>query len=99
MAALAAGPMLGTVVVADAALGWATDSRVNGLTVTGTQAVGTINGVPYVRTYGVDRGVVGEGEDLVGFAELPPSSRSSRPRRANPRTKSSSSIPRTAAAP
>jgi hypothetical protein len=61
--------MLGTFMAADAAP--ATDSRVSGITVTGTQAVGTFNGVPYIRTYGVVRGVIGQGEDLVGFAELP----------------------------
>jgi hypothetical protein len=43
-AALAASLMLGTVMATAAA---APDSHVSGITVSGTQAVGTFNGVPY----------------------------------------------------
>jgi hypothetical protein len=43
---------------------------VSGLTVTGTQPVGTFNGVAYVRTYGVVKRVIGHGEDVAGFADL-----------------------------
>ena len=42
------------------------NSRVSGVTITGTQPLGT-------STYGAVRGVIGPGEDVVGFAELPKS--------------------------
>lgn len=70
-AALATSLLLTTALVADAAPARRIDSRVNGLTVNGTQDVGTFNGVRYVRTYGFVTGVVSDGEDLVGFADLP----------------------------
>ena len=70
VAALAACLLLGTVMAADAAP-VRTDSRVNALNVGDMQPVGTFNGVAYVRTYGVLKGVIGPGEDVVGFAELP----------------------------
>ena len=65
-AALAASLMLGTVMAAPSA-----DSRVSALNIGDVQPVGTFNGVAYVRTYGVVRGLIGQGEDVVGFAELP----------------------------
>jgi hypothetical protein len=64
-AAIAASLLSGTVMSADAAPVRPTDSRVNAITVSGTQPVGTFNGVPYVRTYGVVWGVIGQGEDVV----------------------------------
>ena len=68
-AALAGSLMLGTAMPADAAP--SADSRVSALNVGDIQPVGTFNGVAYVRTYGVVKGVIGQGEDVVGFAELP----------------------------
>ncbi len=69
--ALAASLLSSTFIATDATAAGATDSRVNGITVSGTQAVGTFNGVAYQRTYGVVKGVIGSGEDIVGLAELP----------------------------
>src|SRR5262245_38048222 len=68
-AALAATLLCSTLLPVDAAP--ARDSRVSAITVNGTQPVGTFDGVPYTRTYGVVWGVIGEGEDVVGFADLP----------------------------
>jgi hypothetical protein len=71
IAALTAGLMLGTVMVTEAAPGRVIASRVSDITVNGTQPVGIFDGVPYVRTYGWIWGVIGEGDDVVGFADLP----------------------------
>jgi hypothetical protein len=70
-AAIAATLLSTTVMSADAAPARPTDSRINAITVSGAQPVGTFNGVAYIRTYGVVWGVVGQGEDVVGFANLP----------------------------
>ncbi len=58
------------LVSADAATR-ATESRVTGITVSGTQPVGTYNGVAYTRTFGLVKGVVDADEDVVGLAALP----------------------------
>jgi hypothetical protein len=65
-AARAASLMTGTAMAAPSA-----DSRISALDVGDIQPVGTFNGVAYVRTYGVVRGMIGPGEDVVGFAALP----------------------------
>lgn len=49
----------------------ATESRVTAIAVSGTQAVGTFDGVAYTRTFGVLKGVVDPSEDVVGLAGLP----------------------------
>jgi hypothetical protein len=65
-AALAASLMMGTAMAAPSAA-----SRVSALNVGDIQPIGTFNGVAYVRTYGTVTGMIGPGEDVVGFAELP----------------------------
>jgi hypothetical protein len=47
------------------------DSHVTGITVAGSQNVGTFNGVPYTRTYGIVSGTVDEIEPIVGKSTLP----------------------------
>jgi hypothetical protein len=47
------------------------DSRVSGLTVAGSQSVGTFDGVPYTRTFGIVSGVVDSRESIVGSGTLP----------------------------
>ncbi|MEJ2123076.1 MAG: alpha/beta hydrolase domain-containing protein [Alphaproteobacteria bacterium] len=46
------------------------ESRIVGLSVSGTEPVGSFNGVAYVRTYGVVRGVVDSHEDVVGLEDV-----------------------------
>ncbi len=46
-------------------------SRVTAITVTGTQGVGTFNGVAYVRNFGVVKGVIDPREAIIGLAPLP----------------------------
>lgn len=58
------------LISADAAT-TATESRITAITVSGTQPVGSFNGVAYTRTYGVVKGVVDVTEDVVGLAALP----------------------------
>src|SRR5262245_59431419 len=59
------------LISADAATTRATESRITGITVSGTQILGAYNGVAYVRTYGMVKGVVDANEDVVGLAPLP----------------------------
>jgi len=51
------------------------ESRITGISVSGSEAVGSFNGVSYVRTYGVVRGVVGQNEHVVGIDEIPKNDR------------------------
>ena len=65
-AAVAASLMSGTALAAPSAA-----SRISAIDIGDSKPIGTFNGVTYVRTYGVVRGMIGPGEDVVGLAELP----------------------------
>lgn len=51
------------------------ESRITGISVNGSEAVGSFNGVSYVRTYGVVRGIVDPNEEVVGLDEVPKNDR------------------------
>jgi len=51
------------------------ESRIIGISVSGTEPVGRFNGIAYLRTYGVVRGVVDSDEDIVGLNEVPKNDR------------------------
>jgi len=51
------------------------ESRITGIDVGGTEIVGSFNGISYVRTYGVVRGAVDPGEDVVGLEAVPKNNR------------------------
>jgi hypothetical protein len=46
-------------------------SRITGVSVTGTQAVGTFGGTTYQRTWGTVSGVVAPADAIIGFDQLP----------------------------
>ena len=68
---LIAGLLSTTSLLSADAATRATESRVNAITVTGTQPLGAYNGVAYIRTYGTVKGVVDANEEIVGLADLP----------------------------
>jgi len=71
LAALAGGALLlGLVCVRVPARAQTPGSRVTALTVSGTQPVGTFDGVAYTRTWGTVSGVVARSEPVVGLAGL-----------------------------
>ncbi len=65
----AAGAMLGLALAGGARA--AAPSAITALDVSGTQAVGTFDGVAYVRTWGVAHGHVAADETVDGLAALP----------------------------
>ena len=62
---------LGAMLVGAAGRADAGVSAITGIVITGTQDVGSFNGVPYVRTFGTVSGIVAPGEKVEGFATLP----------------------------
>jgi hypothetical protein len=71
-AGLLSGGLMGS---ADAAAQTNSESRITDISVSGTEPVGRFNGIAYVRSYGVVRGVVDSNEDIVGFDEVPKNDR------------------------
>ena len=60
---------------ADAVAQTNSESRIIGISVSGTESVGSFNGIAYIRTFGVVRGVVDSNEDIVGLNEVPKNGR------------------------
>lgn len=67
--------LIASMLSTEAAAQTNSESRIIGMSVSGTESVGSFNDIAYLRTYGVVRGVVDSNEDIVGLNEVPKNDR------------------------